>query len=164
VSFLKKPNVPPPNVQHPRQSYRIVAIANAVEGAAVGHKCLGRGGKKQRLFPALQRSKHISNFETQFKPLKPLSEAVTRPAAPASENEDEDENGGSEWDGFTDREEEILQVEVIEHKKAPNKPDDSPDKVDRKAFMVSSIDTLSLESPSNAEVYGTVDCEAAIYF
>jgi hypothetical protein len=103
-------------------------------------------------------------FETQFKPLKPLSEAVTRPAAPASENEDEDENSGSEWDGFTDREEEILQVEVIEHKKTPNKPDDSPDKVDRKAFMVSSIDTFSLERPSNAEVYATVDCEAAIYF
>ena len=104
-------------------------------------------------------------FETQFKPLKLLSETVAQPAA-STANENEDEDSGSEWDGFPDREEEkeILQVEVevIEHNKtAPNKPDDGPDKVARKAFMVSSIDTLPLENHSNAEVHATVDCETA---
>jgi hypothetical protein len=102
-------------------------------------------------------------FETQFNPLKLLSETVAQSAA-STANENEDEDSGSEWDGFPDREEEeeILQVEVIEHNKtAPNKPDDGPDKVARKAFMVSSIDTLPLENHSNAEVHATVDCETA---
>jgi len=99
-------------------------------------------------------------FETQFKPLKPLSEAVTRPAATASENGDED--SGSEWDGFTDREEEILQVEVIEHK-APNKFDDSPDKVDRKEFMTAkppSISEASFTKNSTATTKKEADDEA----
>lgn len=91
-------------------------------------------------------------FEAQFEPLG-LTAAQSADEEDSVEEDDEDDlentEPESEWEGLEDAGDDDNQVEVVEYKDARLDAEDMMDKKARKAFMVRTARILSVETCAN---------------